>query len=187
MKKTFTIIIILLISAFVAFIYTQVDDVIIKKTHPLKYLEYVEAYSEKYSVPKDIIYAVIKNESSYQSDAISYKGAIGLMQITPSTYEWLCSKESPALTDVELLYSPKTNIQYGTLLLSILYSEYGVWETAIAAYNAGMGNVSKWLENKEYSTDGRLTYIPFKETRSYVKKVTKSREIYSSLLKEHSK
>lgn len=187
MRKTFIIICILLASALTAFIYTQVDDIIIQKTHPVEYSEYVSLYSEKYSVPQDIIYAVIKNESSFKSDAVSHKGAIGLMQVTPSTYEWLCTKEAPSEINTELLFSPKTNIQYGTMLLSILYSEYGVWETALAAYNAGMGNVSKWLTSEEYSTDGRLTNIPFKETRAYVKKVIKSREIYSSLLEDNTK
>ena len=165
MKKTITIISILIISAAVAFAWVGIETAITKKLHPLEYSESVEACADEYSVPKELIYAVIKTESSFKSDAESPKGAIGLMQITPTTYTWLCEKNADISNDPNLLYTPDVNIRYGTYYLDMLYSEFGSWELALAAYNAGPSNVRDWLKNPEYSKDGTLTDIPFKETR----------------------
>ena len=67
-------------------------------------------------------------------------------------------------------------------MLSRLYKYYGNWETAFAAYNAGMGNVNKWLENRDYSDRfGNLKNIPFEETRQYVEKVTRTVKVYNKL------
>lgn len=89
--------------------------------------------AEEYAVPEEVIYAVMSVESNFKSDAQSSKGAIGLMQITPDTFTWLCSKNNASDTNPELLYNPETNIRYGTYFLSLLYSEFGVWDTAFAA------------------------------------------------------
>ncbi len=185
MKKTFIVILILIISAVTAFVYTGLDEKIIKKNHPTLFSEYVDKYCQQYSVPKDLVYAVIKTESSFKSDAVSHKGAIGLMQITPDTYEWLCTKEPTEQVNADLLYTPQINIHYGTMFLSMLYSEYGVWETALAAYNAGRATVMRWLSDEKYSKDGRLTDIPYKETREYVEKVLKTRDIYTEILSQN--
>lgn len=181
MKKTIIIICILLISATVALCWVKVDTAITKKEHPIKYSSEVELYSESYSVPRELIYAVIKTESSYESDAVSKKGAVGLMQIKPDTFVWLCEKNEDENNDPDLLYNPQVNIKYGTYYLDMLYSEFGSWETALAAYNAGPSNVRKWLKDSKYSSDGTLTNIPFAETRQYVEKVIKARDTYTEL------
>ena len=135
MKKTFTILGILVVAALVATLWERVDDAFLRKTHPQKYAESVEKYAAEYDVPESVVYAVIKTESGFTPDAVSLKGAIGLMQITPDTFDWLCSKtggEANAL----LLYEPDTNIRYGTYFLSLLHNEYKAWDTVYAAYNA---------------------------------------------------
>ncbi len=148
--------------------------------YPKKYSEYVESYCEKYNVPSDIVYAVIRTESGFDENAVSSAGAVGLMQITPDTYDWLLyiRKEEK----VSELYSAETNIDFGTYFLSYLYKKFGNWETVFAAYNAGMNRVADWLENPDYSNGHTLTYIPFTETRNYVDKVAntiiKYRQIY---------
>lgn len=158
------------------FIMTKIDE----KRYPLEYTDYVEKNADHYGVPKDIIYSIIKTESNFRYDAVSHKGAVGLMQIMPETFEWLISKTGED-HEMSKLYDPAVNIKYGTYLLSILYNELAVWDTVYAAYNAGIGNVRKWLQDSQYTTNGRLTDIPFGETARYVVKVNEAREIYNKL------
>lgn len=186
MKKTLTIILILIASAVIALFWVKIDTALDKKYHPDDYLEIVEKYAQEHSVPKELVFAVIKTESKFKSDAVSSKGAIGLMQMTPDTFTWLCEKNGDLSNDPNLLYTPEVNIRYGTYYLDMLYSEFGSWETALAAYNAGPANVRKWLGNKEYAQDGVLTYIPFKETREYVEKVIKAKNVYTELYFEEN-
>ena len=85
-----------------------------------------------------------------------------------------------------MLYDPETNIKYGTYYLSRLYNRFGDWDTALAAYNGGEGNVSEWLKDKKYSDDGiklKTDKIPdeFSETKNYVKKVNKALKKYKEL------
>ena len=157
-------------------------QVILRAVYPRKYSDTVESCALTYDVPPQIIYAVIKTESNFRPDVVSSAGAVGLMQIMPSTFFWLADlmgEEHPisALTD------PAINIKYGTFFLRYLYDYYGDYETAFAAYNAGMGNVSKWLESEEHSHNGKLTSIPFSETAAYVRSVTDRARQYQKLYK----
>lgn len=186
MKKTITIISIVVAAALIALIWTKADNAISKNSHPLEHVETVEKYADTYSVPKELIFAVIKTESKFKSDAVSSAGAIGLMQMTPKTFTWLCEKNSDTFNDSRLLYAPDVSIMYGTFYLDMLYSEFGDWETALAAYNAGPSKVREWLKDPECSKDGKLTHIPYKETREYVKKVIKAKEKYTKLYFENN-
>lgn len=186
MRKSIAIPIILVLAAIIATFSGYVGDMITKSLHPTKYSEYVTKYSAQYNVPEPIIYAVIKTESSFRPDAKSQKGAVGLMQITPATFEWLCMKTGEE-ANPSLLYDPETNIRYGTYYLSLLYGEFQVWDTVYAAYNAGRGRVNEWLSTPEYNNHGRLKNIPFKETADYVKKVAKKAEIYEKMYYSESK
>lgn len=184
MKKFIVFITILAISVGVGFSWTYMEEFITEKLHPMKYVEYVEEYSELYGVPKEIIYAVIKCESSFEADAKSSKGAIGLMQIMPATFEDLCRRTGEEYNE-SLLYDPSVNIKYGTYYLSRLYSKFGIWETVYAAYNAGPGRVDDWLSNATYATDGRLHNIPIEETAGYVEKVSEARNVYAKLTEKY--
>jgi soluble lytic murein transglycosylase len=104
------------------------------------------------------------------------------MQLMPSTFEWLTNDILNENLSAAMLKDPGVNIRYGTFLLSRLYGQYGNWKTVFAAYNAGMGNVNKWLEDERYSDgSGNLTFIPFAETRRYVELADKSAGIYKRL------
>lgn len=154
-----------------------------KEMYPFKeeYSDIIKKYSEEYNVPIDIICAVIRTESHFNKDAVSNAGAIGLMQITETTLWWLSSKTGEEVY-ADALYEPEINIKYGTFFLSILYDEFENWETVYAAYNAGRTRVKNWLEDKEYSSDGKkLDNIPYSETESYVKKVKNAKEYYDKL------
>ena len=155
-----------------------------KNAYPRDYAEYVEVYAEAYGVPEGLVYAVIRTESSFDSGAVSPVGAVGHMQLMPSTFEWLTDDKLFEHLESGMLYDPETNIKYGTYCLSFLYDRYGDWELALAAYNGGLGNVDKWLEDDRYADadgEGGLKRIPFKETRQFVARVTDAWEMYERL------
>ncbi len=156
---------------------------IFETIYPMHYNELIEKYSAIYSVDPYLAAAIIRNESKFNPNALSRKDAKGLMQIAPVTGQWASERLEIKNYSEEQLYEPELNIQIGTWYLNVLHKEFnGSLELMVAAYNAGNGNVSKWLENPEYSPDGRqLSHIPFPETRLYSKKVLRDYEIYSRL------
>ena len=154
--------------------------------HPIEYADIVAACSDEFGVPQEMIFAVIHTESNFDPEAVSRAGAKGLMQIVEPTNEWIAFRlgEEPMN---ERLFEPEFSIRRGTWLLAYTYNKYGSWEVALAAYNAGIGNANKWLENPSYSSDGvTLDVIPFGETREYVKRVLETAEKYRQLYFENN-
>ena len=152
-----------------------------KSDCPHPYSNVVKAYAEKYEVPENLVYAVIRVESNFKAKAESKKGARGLMQIMPVAYKDYCVDTGEDY-DVSMLKDPETNIRVGTYWLARMYRYYGNWDTVLAAYNAGMGNVNSWLEDERYSAgDGILFEIPYAQTKSYVEKVNRYKGIYDIL------
>lgn len=146
--------------------------------YPLKYEEIVERYTAEYELSESFVYAVIKCESGFDENAVSSVGARGLMQIMPETFLWLCEKEGEAYTE-EDLFTPEVNIKYGTMYYGMMLKKFGDIETAVAAYHAGTTNVKKWLSDENYSLDGKTLYdIPFPQTKAYVERVMKAKNIY---------
>lgn len=153
----------------------------LQNAYPDYYKTQILKASDEYSVEPALIYAIIKTESNFKEKATSKAGAVGLMQLMPATFSWLQSHTKQNIED-DSLYEPDVNINYGTYLLSFLLDRYNSEETAICAYNAGMGTVDNWLKDKRYSDDGiTLKNIPYKETNNYVKRVIKSRDSYRNL------
>lgn len=155
----------------------------LKAAYPEKYSSLVREYSQENRIDQYLVYSVIRNESGFDTHATSSIGAMGLMQLTPPTFEWAQSKiPSKEKFKSEDLYTPRINIQYGTFVLSSFLNEFGSEPTAIAAYHAGRGNVNKWLNDPKCSKDGRtLYYIPFKDTRLYVQRVMNSCKAYKQI------
>lgn len=154
---------------------------ILKTLYPTSYADFVEKNAGENNLQKSFVYAVIKCESGYDERAVSYADARGLMQLTPETFRWLQRKKGEKLSE-EMLFDPEINIKYGCYFYGILFEVYKDEATAIAAYHAGMGNVSKWLKDERYSSDGKTLYdIPFKNTKKYVNRVIKTKNIYSKL------
>ncbi len=160
-------------------------DAVLKKNesqmYPLKYSEFVEKYADMYDVPQEIVYAVIKTESDFDPNAVSSIGAIGLMQLIPSTFEWVCQREDIEYS-AQNIKDPEINIRCGVYYLSYCYSEFDIWETAYAAYNAGCNRVKQWLLDDDMAQNGHLIKIPYSETAGYVKKVSAAREKYERIL-----
>ena len=159
---------------------------IFKTIYPIHYDDLIEKYSTTYNIDPFLAAAIIRNESKFNPNALSRKAAKGLMQIAPITGEWAAEKLNIQNYSEERLYEPELNIHIGIWYLNILYKEFdGRLELMVAAYNAGNGNVSKWLDNPEYSIDGKnLSVIPFPETRIYSKKVLRDYQIYQKLYKD---
>ncbi|MBQ2835376.1 MAG: lytic transglycosylase domain-containing protein [Clostridia bacterium] len=157
----------------------SINTLMIKILYKKEYSEYVNKYSQEYGLDENLIYAVIKAESNFQSDAISNKNALGLMQLMPATAEEVANKNNIKLTEENIL-EPDVNINIGTKYISTLLEKYESVEVALAAYNAGIGNVDKWIENGIIKPDGSdIENIPFKETNNYVRKIMRDYKIYS--------
>lgn len=180
-KLLLTVIIIAAISYLAITEYVDRSFMFENSKYPLKYTSEVEKYSRMYDVKQEIIYATILCESEFNADAVSHRGAIGLMQMTQETFEWLCTKTGEDCDELDI-FDPETNIKYGTFFLSMLYEEFGDAKIAHAAYNAGRGRIKEWLKSSEYYKDGELYYIPFTETRNYVEKIREATEKYANIL-----
>ncbi len=188
-KRTLTVIIIIVCAIILGVVVDLVWGAIEKKTHPDDFKIYITQYSVEYNVPEPVIYAVIKVESDFDARAKSSAGARGLMQMMPKTFEWLTGEEHLCeYLDTSELYEPEVSIRYGTYYLNYLYKKFNYnWDTALAAYNGGEGNVTKWLRDPEYSDDGMtLKDMPFDETRNYVKKVNREIDTYKKLYYEQN-
>ena len=162
-------------------ILRQGSELFWKNVYPLGYSRIVRQEAQENGLEEAFVYAVIKAESNFDPDAVSHAGAIGLMQLTPDTFEWLQLGEAETLPTEKLL-DPAVNIEYGCKFLARLLETYRDPVLAICAYNAGIGRVNGWLEDSSLSSDGKgLDVIPYPETESYARKVQRNYEIYNKL------
>lgn len=151
----------------------------LRKLYPVKYSDIVEEYSLEYEIDKYLVYAVIKNESNFNEKAVSKVGAKGLMQVMDETAADCVKKLKLDYKVPDDLFEPRCNIQIGTYYLSHLLEVYEDASLAVMAYNAGSGNVKKWLKNDELSNGkGGLNVIPFGETERYLKNVMFTYDMY---------
>ncbi|MBQ9091891.1 MAG: lytic transglycosylase domain-containing protein [Anaerotignum sp.] len=153
--------------------------VVLPRVLPLKYQDIVERYANAYHLEKSLINGVIFSESHFETEAVSRAGAVGLMQVTTETGWWAAEQMGLDPNSIDLT-DPETNINIGCWYLGWLLEKFdGVTETALAGYNAGHGNVQKWLADEEMSKDGiTLDEIPYEETEGYVKKVQLAEKAY---------
>ena len=164
----------------ISFVYSYAPSVLFGSLYPLEYEEYIIESSERHGVDPYLVAAVINTESNWDEDAESSAGAIGLMQVMPETASNMADWElvDSSVYDPEDLTNPATNIEYGCAVLGYLLEYYsGSSDKAIAAYNAGMGNVDEWLEGGSSLTEA----IAFPETQAYLARVTMAQTRYEEL------
>jgi len=130
----------------------------------------VRVYASQDHLDPALLAAVIESESKFNPDARSDAGAIGLMQLTPSTAKGIAQYTGGSRFRISDLTNPDINIRYGAWYLGHLLSKYGNERLALAAYNAGQENVDSWQRAH--------VGIQFAETRDYVNKVERLRKIY---------
>ncbi len=142
---------------------------------PVYYEDLVYKYAEEYDMDPLLAAAIIKVESSFYSGAQSPKGAIGLMQIMPSTGKEIAAKLNLRPFTISELYDPEVNIQIGLYYFVMLKNEFnGNLYLSLAAYNGGRKNVKNWLVQKRMNLQNSkndIENIPFKETRQFVQNV----------------
>jgi soluble lytic murein transglycosylase len=146
---------------------------------PLRHDDTIRAQAHDKRLDPSLIAAVIYAESKF-SDSTSSAGALGLMQLLPSTAHFIADRSGGTAFTTEDLSTPEINIAYGSWYLRYLLDRYGGDEVlALAAYNGGMGNVDRWLADARMR-GGRLDVadIPFPETRAYVERVLDARRDY---------
>lgn len=151
--------------------------------YPIEYEELVEKYSEENGVDKFLIYAIIKTESNFDSNAVSNVGARGLMQIMDETFEWVRYRLGDEETlGYDLMFDPEQNIRYGSYLIGYLLNYFGSMNEAVCAYHAGVGSVDSWLENSKYSKDGMtLDTVPASDTKHYLNKIKDALKEYKNI------
>ena len=180
-KNTKKLLSIILLIVIIVFAVIGINKQMIKTMYKKEYSEYVSKYSQEYGVEEDLIYALIKAESNFDANAISNKNAKGLLQLMYSTAEEIANKSGIELTEENIL-DPDTNINIGTKYISNLLEKYNCIEVALAAYNAGSGNVDNWIKNGTIKSDGSdIENIPYKETNTYVRKIMRDYKIYTQL------
>ncbi len=179
--RSVVIVVILCLSLLSGFVYQTVWHRVDLKNHPRDFAEYVSKYGAEYGVPEYILYAVIKTESDFESNKLSEKGEVGLMQISPETFAWLTTLTKEEL-DPGILYDPETNIRYGAYMLSYLYTEYSRWNTVFAILDAGQATVDGWMGDRALVDGlGNLTEIPDSGTEAYVAQINETMEVYRTL------
>ena len=163
-----------IIAVCATFILTCALVLGLRVSYPRPYAEVVR----ESGVPAALAYAVMKAESNFDESAVSRAGAVGIMQIRPSTAEFICRKRGVEFHG-ERLFDGSYNVRIGCMYLAYLLSLFSDDTAAICAYNAGEGTVRKWLADENCSEDGKtLFHIPYAETRTYAKKVSDFRKIY---------
>ena len=176
-----TVVIVLII----AILFVIFKDKLLKILYPKTYSEIISVYAEEYDVEENLIYAVIKAESNFESQAVSNRDAIGLMQIVEETAIDVAKKNNIDIDTENIeeeILDIDNNINIGTKYLSTLLTQYGNIEVALAAYNAGIGTVNNWIEKQVIQADGSdIENIPYKETNNYVRKILRDYRIYNEL------
>jgi len=180
--KTLLIFLIVIILFLSLYKVLNIEEKILLHLYPKKYEEYVYKYSEELQIDPMLTFAIIKTESNFRQDVVSSSGAIGLMQLMERTAKEQAKKLNIEYTK-EILYDAETNLKIGLNYFNTLLDYYNQnYILAFTAYNAGLGNVQKWINEGIIKPDGSdIENIPFKETNMYVRKVIKTYEIYKKI------
>jgi len=162
--------------------YDENHRQILEHAYPDKYLSLVQSVANKYSYDPRIFHSLVREESSFNKDIVSWAGARGLSQLMPSTGKAVAKWMGMSLKKKDF-YDPKTNLKLGSRYFEHLMKKLkGNPFLAVAGYNAGGGNVNKWLNSKgNLPTDAFVESIPIRETRGYVKRVLGTYQLYRTL------
>ena len=151
-------------------------------SYPRPYSATVEAAATEFDIDPRLIWAVMREESRYDPEALSYVGARGLMQVMPPTQAWIAEMLEEEIPPGDA-FTPEASIRMGAWFLRFLldYFEDDL-ELVVAAYNGGAGSVDSWLADPLVSNrDDLLRWIGYGETREYLSRVLLSYEIYKEL------
>lgn len=164
----------------ISFAFTFAPSLLFKPMYPLYYEDDITSSAGEHGVDPYLVAAVIRSESSWDPEAVSNQGAVGLMQLMPETAADMVAKGfvDGSRFPIDKLTDPAVNIEYGCAYLSYLLSYFnGATDRAIAAYNAGMGNVDDWTKQNDLLHNA----ITFPETQAYLVRVNMAKARYQEL------
>ncbi len=159
---------------------------------PKAFISIVNKNADKYGIDRDLVLSIMRKETLFDVEAVSYAGAKGLMQVTIPTAKFIAKKYSLKLSSendiVKQIFSPENNIKIGTTNLYFLEKLFKKnMILGIGAYNAGPGNVAKWLTKKEVPAKQWIENIPFGETRHYIREVLVYIVVYNNFVFKNKK
>jgi soluble lytic murein transglycosylase len=169
-----------IVTAAVVALLPQFHHAVREITLPLRHEDIIRQQARDKGLDPALVAGVIYTESHFRDGQTSSAGALGLMQLTPATARYIARKSGGTQFVVDDLATPQVNIAYGTYYLRYLLRRYdGNEDFALAAYNAGEGNVDKWIAAAR-ERDRALTIdaIPYAETRAYVSRVESAKRQY---------
>ena len=143
--------------------------------YPTRFKNKVVEASKRYDLEPELVYAVIKAESNFDTSAVSSSGAVGLMQLIPTTARWI-AEEVDGFYDYNELFNGDKNIEYGCFYLRYLFDKFDNVDVVICAYNAGETKVRDWLKDGELVKES----IDYEETKNYLKNVKGYYRIYKN-------
>lgn len=144
-----------------------------------RYLPLAEQVAALYQLDVALLLAVANVESSFDPNAVSSAGAVGIMQLMPATAMWICRSRALPYSETSL-FDPLVSLDLGAWYLRYLLQKFDL-AYALCAYNAGEGVVSDWIDKGIAATDS-----PYPETRQYVERVLRYRRHYHRFLGDHS-
>ncbi|RAP77692.1 lytic transglycosylase domain-containing protein [Paenibacillus montanisoli] len=190
MKKLRRRVLLILTLAFLVLLFVR-SEWMSHWLYPVHFRQDIVISAGNYKLEPHLVAAIIRVETNYKTGVVSRKGAIGVMQLMPDTANWIIQRGGFGNVTTEAISNrPDISIEIGSWYLNALYQQFdGNMYTVIAAYNAGPGNVSRWLADGRW--DGRLEtveQIPFGETRHYIQRViyyyNKYKTLYPNLLEK---
>ncbi|MBF0481978.1 MAG: transglycosylase SLT domain-containing protein [Desulfovibrionaceae bacterium] len=152
--------------------------------YPLKYADLVRAGLEGAGIEAQFVFSLIRQESFFDPAAVSGAGAVGLMQVLPETAKGLAAKLGEPAPPRERLFDPAVNIRYGTAYLARKYASLGSPVYLLCDYNAGPAKLNFWRANLgNLDPDLFVEFIPYTETRDYVRRILANMVMYKLLYK----
>ncbi|MDD3086380.1 MAG: lytic transglycosylase domain-containing protein [Patescibacteria group bacterium] len=159
--------------------YFYLPGVLGDSVFPLEYEDTIKKWCKEYNEDPFLVAGIIMQESGFNPQAKSYAGAMGIMQIMPTTGMSIAKGVGITNFSTDMLYNPEIAIQMGTWHIHVLKEKYGgSVPAALAAYNAGTGNADKWIRM------GILNDLPYGETRKYVANVQEYMQVYHKLYQD---
>ncbi len=148
--------------------------------YPLNNIPTLQAAAHREQLDPALVAAVIQVESKWDPGAVSHAGAVGLMQLEPTTAHFIASQPDPPPGDPDRLSDSDVSIEYGSWYLRYLIDRTGSVPAALVAYNAGEHNLAVW--RAEATADGHVFKVPddvpFPETKAFVQNVLHDAGIY---------
>lgn len=181
----FLVILTVLLAAVAAAVHITKPNLYARWLYPLDHPDLITRSAGQNRLDPALVAAIIFEESGFEDGIRSDAGAVGLMQLMPSTAVWIAGKTGGEDFMVADLGEPSINIAYGCWYLRYLIDRYGSPDLALAAYNGGTENTDQWLA--EARSEGRVfdsdLDVPWTETREYISRVDKTRDIYQRAYK----